>query len=155
LERYFERFCGLHVDCGLRGLLLPNGRSPLFWAHTYIARPNTMVYWTHLIEIWDVNVRLPVPSKALSLVLFVPAAGYILHRLTTFPKPKNRVKVSPGLTCVPDGPLKTRIDELYPEDALGEAFYADLPYGKTKFSLLGPEDGRKVRIRWRYFCGLF
>ena len=105
-----------------------------------------MADWTHLVETRDVSIRLPVPSRALSIALFVPAAAYLLHRLTTLPRPKNHIKVSPGLASVPAGTLKTRIDELYPENLLGEAFYADLPYGKTKFTLLGPEDGRKVCI---------
>lgn len=140
---------------GLRGLLslpdrVPPSASVTLFLGTYTTRPTTMVYWAHLIENWDVSIRLPVPSKMLSVALFVPVGGYILHRLTSFPQPKNAVKVSPGLRCVPDGPLKTRVNELYPENGLGVACYADLPHGATKFTLLGPEDGRRVRIPWRY-----
>lgn len=114
-----------------------------------------MIDWTHLVETRDVSIRLPVPSKGLSLALFVPTAAYLLHRLTTLPRPKNHIEVSPGLASVPAGTLKTRIDELYPENLLGEALYADLPYGKTKFTLLGPEDGRKVRIhRYPRCCSI-
>ena len=54
--------------------------------------------------------------------------------------------MSPGLASVPAGPLKARIDEVYPEKALGETFYADLPYGRTKFALSGPNHGRKARF---------
>ena len=27
---------------------------------------------------------------------------------------------------------------------MGDPHYADLPYGRTKYAFLGPEDGRKV-----------
>ncbi|KAF8308822.1 alpha/beta-hydrolase [Clavulina sp. PMI_390] len=97
-----------------------------------------------MLETHDVTIK--VPSWQLAVALLIPTGGYLFRTLTRLPKPRNTIKTSHGLSEVPPSPLKTRIDEIYPEDALGKACYVDLPYGRTKYSISGPTDGRKVAL---------
>ncbi|KAF8308801.1 alpha/beta-hydrolase [Clavulina sp. PMI_390] len=91
---------------------------------------------------WAVGGSYSV-SLAVALVL-LPAAVYTLNVLTRFPEPLNYVKTSPGLRGLPAGELKTRIQQVYPESALGEAVYVSLPFGTSKYSISGPLGGRKI-----------
>ncbi|KAF8308824.1 alpha/beta-hydrolase [Clavulina sp. PMI_390] len=89
-------------------------------------------------------MTISVPLWPIAVALLIPTSAYLFLVLTHLPQPRNTIKTEYGLTWVAPGPLKTRIDEIYPEDALGKAFYAILPYGRTKYSISGPDDGRKV-----------
>ena len=56
------------------------------------------------------------------------------------------MKIHKGLASVPFGPLQERAHEIYPEDIHGEGLYVNLPYGRVRYWLLGPVDGKKVRF---------
>ena len=92
------------------------------------------------------TVTLSIPSLPLALAVAIPIAGWALHLLTAVPPAAaSKLHISPGLASVPPGPLKTRIEEIYPEHLFGdEGGYAPLPLGRVKYALSGPKDGRKV-----------
>lgn len=77
-----------------------------------------MTTWTQLLATRDVTIR--VPSLTVTLALLVPVGGYLLQQWTTLPSIKPpRERIYHGLKDVPAGPLKTRINEIYPEDIVG------------------------------------
>lgn len=85
-----------------------------------------MVNWTRLVETQTqevtLSVRVPSVPLPLAAALLVPISGYFLHQWTTLPRVKSpKERIYHGLKDVPAGALKTRIDEIYPEDlqALG------------------------------------
>ena len=45
----------------------------------------------------------------------------------------------------PDAPPAAWVRSLYPPDVFPGGAYAALPYGRTRFWLVGPEEGTKVR----------
>ena len=94
------------------------------------------------------RISIPVPSASITLSVLLPFTAYLLHRATTFPSLDSlKLQISPGLYAVPQGPEKDRLELIYPEDLYGsEGGYAPLPYGRVKYSLLGPENGKKVDI---------
>ncbi|KIY63233.1 alpha/beta-hydrolase [Cylindrobasidium torrendii FP15055 ss-10] len=53
-------------------------------------------------------------------------------------------KARPGLYSLPPSVRKQAINEIYPEDIYPGGGYADLPIGRVKYWLLGPEHGEKL-----------
>ncbi|KZS94229.1 alpha/beta-hydrolase [Sistotremastrum niveocremeum HHB9708] len=87
----------------------------------------------------------PLSLGVIALGFLVPALislPVVLNSLPTPSKPKRR----PGLKAAPEGPLKERALDIYPEDIHGPGAYAELPLGKVKYWIIGPEDGPPVTL---------
>ena len=88
----------------------------------------------------SVLATLPVPVLSLAVLV----AGWVFYSQATVP-PLAKLKIAPGIASLPPGPEKERILNVYPEDVYGpDGGYISLPYGRVKYALSGPKDGRKV-----------
>ncbi|KAJ7614496.1 Alpha/Beta hydrolase protein [Roridomyces roridus] len=77
------------------------------------------------------------------LLLVPPIVVSTFYLLVSFPTPPHRLPapVFPGLSSLPPD---SRARDIYPEDWLDDGYYADLPMGRTRYWLVGPESGSKV-----------
>ncbi|KAK7045078.1 Alpha/Beta hydrolase protein [Favolaschia claudopus] len=79
------------------------------------------------------------------LLLLVPPLVVSLYLLASFPPPLGPLPVPsyPGLESLPPD---SRARQIYSEDWVegGEGAYVDLPMGRTRYWLVGPENGRKI-----------
>ncbi|KAF9002318.1 Alpha/Beta hydrolase protein [Cyathus striatus] len=77
---------------------------------------------------------LPLISLSLLLVLLPP-----LYKLST--TSSEPLYVHPGLSSLP---RTSKSWEVYPEDFYEGGSYVRLPWGRVRYWVLGPEDGRKI-----------
>ncbi|KAF8143104.1 Alpha/Beta hydrolase protein [Mycena galopus ATCC 62051] len=88
----------------------------------------------------------PSASRYLTyLLLLVPPLVVSFYLLASFPLPPDPLPVPsyPGLASLP---LDSRARQIYSEDWVegGEGAYVDLPMGRTRYWLVGPENGKKI-----------
>ncbi|GJE99109.1 alpha/beta hydrolase [Phanerochaete sordida] len=74
-------------------------------------------------------------------LLALPAILVALYFLNSAPHIPKAVLVHPSLATLP---THFRSWQIYPEDAFTGGAYASLPLGRTRYWLLGPEDGTKI-----------
>ncbi|EAU82658.2 hypothetical protein CC1G_12426 [Coprinopsis cinerea okayama7 len=82
----------------------------------------------------------PFQCFTLSLLILPPLllAAYFM---AAFPKPPAPIHVHSSLASLPP---TSKTWSIYPEDIYPGGAYADLPYGRVRYWLLGPENGKKV-----------
>ncbi|KIY68414.1 alpha beta-hydrolase [Cylindrobasidium torrendii FP15055 ss-10] len=68
----------------------------------------------------------------------------IYHQLQRSDLPERPRKARPGLGSLPQDVRTNIVDKLYPEDIFPGGGYADLPTGRVRYWLFGPEDGKKL-----------
>ncbi|KAL9713172.1 hypothetical protein Ac2012v2_004413 [Leucoagaricus gongylophorus] len=74
-------------------------------------------------------------------LLLIPSLIFASYLLVTFPNPPEALNIFPSFASLPPN-SKSR--EIYPEDFYEGGSYADSPYGRTRYWLLGPENGKKI-----------
>lgn len=74
-------------------------------------------------------------------LLALPAVVIALYFLTAFPHAPDALLVNPSLASLPK---HLRSWNIYPEDVYPGGAYVSFPLGRTRYWLLGPEDGIKV-----------
>ncbi|KAK7445077.1 hypothetical protein VKT23_014939 [Stygiomarasmius scandens] len=74
-------------------------------------------------------------------LLILPPLLLTSYFLAAFPNRPESIQVSPSLASLPK---QAKSWSVYPEDIYGEGGYARFPYGKVKYWMLGPEDGKKI-----------
>jgi len=77
-------------------------------------------------------------------LLLIPSLIFASYLLVTFPNPPEALNIFPSFASLPPN-SKSR--EIYPEDFYEGGSYADSPYGRTRYWLLGPENGKKVCLQ--------
>ena len=89
------------------------------------------------------NLNLNLSSRSLQVAILSSALCVsLLYGL--IPKAPRKMKISKGLANVPLGALQERVHEIYPDNMHGEGQYVTLPYGRVKYWLVGPAEGKKV-----------
>ncbi|KAJ7644862.1 Alpha/Beta hydrolase protein [Roridomyces roridus] len=92
---------------------------------------------------------MSLPPTILRYLPYVPllAAPILLLSLGSKPTlpPSNRLPAptDPGLASLPKD---SRAREIYPEDWIEGGAYAELPNGRVRYWLVGPENGRKITL---------
>ncbi|KAJ3935463.1 MAG: Alpha/Beta hydrolase protein [Lentinula lateritia] len=87
-------------------------------------------------------VALGTPFQCLTYsLLLLPILLLTIYFLAAFPNPPETVYLYPGLSSLP---LSCKSWKLYPEDFYQGGAYASFPYGKTRYFLMGPHDGKKI-----------
>jgi len=82
------------------------------------------------------------PFKCFTLLLLIgPPLLLTAYFLAAFPSPPEPIYVHGSLSSLPD---TSKSMEIYPEDIYPGGEYAELPYGKVRYWILGPESGKKV-----------
>ncbi|KAF5333580.1 hypothetical protein D9611_002839 [Ephemerocybe angulata] len=84
--------------------------------------------------------RSPVHCMSLT-VLVLPLVLAVAYLLAAFPSPPAPITVHQSLASLPQ---TSRSWTIYPEDFYPGGAYAELPYGKVRYWLMGPEKGRKI-----------
>ncbi|EKM60147.1 uncharacterized protein PHACADRAFT_138571 [Phanerochaete carnosa HHB-10118-sp] len=74
-------------------------------------------------------------------LLILPAIVLALYFLTSFPHAPDALLVNPSLASLPK---HIRSWHIYPEDVYSGGAYVSFPPGRTRYWLLGPEDGIKI-----------
>lgn len=74
-------------------------------------------------------------------ILILPPLLVVSYFLAFFPSPPAPITLHPSLASLPKD---AKSWEIYPEDFYPGGAYADLPHGKTRYWLMGPEKGRKI-----------
>ncbi|KAJ6457965.1 Alpha/Beta hydrolase protein [Mycena sanguinolenta] len=88
----------------------------------------------------------PSASRYLTyLLLLVPPLVASFYLLVSFPPPPDPLPV-PSYAGLASLPAESRAREIYSEDWVdgGEGAYVDLPMGRTRYWLVGPEKGKKI-----------
>ncbi|KAF5354596.1 hypothetical protein D9758_011185 [Tetrapyrgos nigripes] len=75
------------------------------------------------------------------LLLIIPPFLLTSYFFAAFPNRPESIQVSPSLASLPK---QAKSWSVYPEDFYGVGGYARFPYGKVKYWMLGPEDGKKI-----------
>jgi hypothetical protein len=99
------------------------------------------------------NLLLPFSSCAmvsspyyhcltLSLLL-VPPLIFGTYLLVAFPSPPETLNLHPSLASLP---RTAKSWQIYPEDFYEGGSYVTFPHGRTRYWLLGPENGKRVRL---------
>ncbi|KAG9121525.1 hypothetical protein FRC07_002474 [Ceratobasidium sp. 392] len=87
------------------------------------------------------NVALATAIPLITLYTAIPAlASGIPTRSKRYPSLETLVVAEDSRI----GKLKKRAHEVYPPDLYGQGHSVDLPKGRVKYWLLGPEDGKRV-----------
>ncbi|KDQ29820.1 hypothetical protein PLEOSDRAFT_1038730 [Pleurotus ostreatus PC15] len=82
------------------------------------------------------------PFQCLTLsLLILPPILLTTYFLAAFPSPPEPLVIYPSLESLPKAHSSW---EIYPEDFYQGGAYARFPYGKVRYWLIGPEDGKKV-----------
>lgn len=82
------------------------------------------------------------PFQCFTLLLLIgPPLLLTAYFLAAFPSPPAPILVHDSLSSLPP---TAKSWEIYPEDIYPGGAYVELPYGKVRYWLLGPETGRKV-----------
>jgi hypothetical protein len=84
------------------------------------------------------NDRLPALAAAAALV----SSATLMYRALRFPDSPRERSSSSFATASKTSPHWG----IYPEDFYPGGAYVDLPHGRTRYWLLGPEDGTRVRV---------
>ncbi|KAJ2930865.1 hypothetical protein H1R20_g6227, partial [Candolleomyces eurysporus] len=82
------------------------------------------------------------PFHCFSLVLLIlPPLLLTLYFLAAFPSPPAPIVVHQSLESLPQ---TSKSWSIYPEDFYPGGAYAELPYGKVRYWLMGPKKGKKI-----------
>ncbi|KAL4266217.1 AB hydrolase superfamily protein [Pleurotus pulmonarius] len=82
------------------------------------------------------------PFQCLTLsLLILPPILLTTYFLAAFPSPPEPLIIYPSLELLPKAHASW---DIYPEDFYQGGAYARFPYGKVRYWLIGPEDGKKV-----------
>ncbi|KAG9018199.1 hypothetical protein FRB90_011897 [Tulasnella sp. 427] len=97
----------------------------------------------------DVINQITATHVAAGLVPLLAALPYFLFRL---PRPIHPPKIHPGLAELPgpDDEHRKRLKTIYPENFYEGGAYADLPFGKLRYYILGEEVSPKLVL----ICGI-
>ncbi|KIO32903.1 hypothetical protein M407DRAFT_18361 [Tulasnella calospora MUT 4182] len=88
--------------------------------------------------------QISTKHVAAALIPLLAAMPYFLFKL---PSPARPPKIHPGLAGLPgpDDELRKRLKAIYPENFYEGGAYADLPFGKLRYYILGDELSPKVK----------
>lgn len=75
------------------------------------------------------------------LALVLPPLFLTVYLLASFPRPPTVPIIHPSLAHLPSSSPSW---DVYPEDFYSGGAYANLPLGRVRYWLIGPEDGRRV-----------
>ncbi|KAG8956866.1 hypothetical protein FRC04_000344 [Tulasnella sp. 424] len=91
-------------------------------------------------------------SKTHIAAAIIPLIAAIPYLLLKFPSPVRPPKVHPGLAGLPgpDDELRKRLKAIYPENFYEGGAYADLPFGKLRYYVVGGEFYPKLVL----ICGI-
>jgi len=73
--------------------------------------------------------------------LLIPPLIFATYLLVAFPNPPEALNIFPSFASLPPN---SKAREIYPEDFYESGSYTNSPYGRTRYWLLGPENGKKV-----------
>lgn len=111
------------------------------------------------------RATMPPPSSSFNCITFtllvLPAVVLTIYLLTSFPHVPESVTLHSSLASLVrgvagaegQGDLAARVGAIYPEGFWAERAsaevggYVSLPFGKTRYWIIGPEDGMKVCSR--------
>ncbi|KZV72367.1 alpha/beta-hydrolase [Peniophora sp. CONT] len=75
----------------------------------------------------------------------IPPALLTIYYYTHFPAAPKTLEIYPSLKDASlSDEARKRVEEIYPEDIYEGGAWFDTPYGKTRYWLVGPEQGKKV-----------
>ncbi|KAF9449057.1 alpha/beta-hydrolase [Macrolepiota fuliginosa MF-IS2] len=74
-------------------------------------------------------------------LLLIPPLIFASYLLSAFPNPPETLNVHPSLASLPPNAKSWQI---YPEDYYEGGAYVDFPYGRVRYWVMGPENGKKV-----------
>lgn len=75
-------------------------------------------------------------------LLLIPPLIFASYLLAAFPNPPETLNVHPSLASLP---LDAKSWRIYPEDYYEGGAYVNFPYGRVRYWIMGPENGKKVR----------
>ncbi|KAK0207113.1 Alpha/Beta hydrolase protein [Desarmillaria ectypa] len=85
---------------------------------------------------------VPHPWHCLTYsLLILPPLLLTTYLFAAFPSPPSSVYLYPSLSSLPQ---ECRSWKIYSEDYYSGGAYVDFPYGRVRYWLLGPENGRKI-----------
>lgn len=86
-------------------------------------------------------------SKTHVAAALIPLLTVIPYFLFKLPSPARPPKIHPGLAELPgpDDERRKRLKAIYPENFYEGGGYADLPFGKLRYYMLGNELSPKVK----------
>ncbi|KAF5385411.1 hypothetical protein D9757_005387 [Collybiopsis confluens] len=94
----------------------------------------------HLSDLWP-EAMLASKCLAAALLILPVSLLTITYLIAAFPKPPEGIAIYPGLSSLP---RESKTWTLYPPDLYGEeGTYVNLPYGKTRYWLMGPPESDK------------
>ncbi|VDB84990.1 unnamed protein product [Peniophora sp. CBMAI 1063] len=73
----------------------------------------------------------------------LPPALFALYYYTQFPRAPKALEIHPSLASL-TGPAGQRAKEIYPEAIFEGGAYFNAPLGRTRYWLVGPQDGKRV-----------
>lgn len=76
-------------------------------------------------------------------LLLVPPLIFGTYLLVAFPSPPETLSLHPSLASLP---RHAKSWQIYPEDFYEGGSYVSFPQGRMRYWLLGPENGKKVRL---------
>ncbi|KIK34869.1 hypothetical protein CY34DRAFT_812597 [Suillus luteus UH-Slu-Lm8-n1] len=82
----------------------------------------------------------PTPFHRLALVV-LPPLFLTVYLLASFPRPPTVPIIHASLAHLPSSSPSW---DVYPEDFYSDGAYANLPLGRVRYWLIGPEDGRRI-----------
>ncbi|KAK7038729.1 hypothetical protein VNI00_010614 [Paramarasmius palmivorus] len=87
-----------------------------------------------------VAITSPFHCLTYTLLILPPLllTGYLL---ASFPHPPESLQIHSSLACLPS---ESRSWSIYPEDFYEGGSYVNLPFGRVRYWLFGPEDGIKI-----------
>ncbi|KAI0782541.1 alpha/beta-hydrolase [Abortiporus biennis] len=74
-------------------------------------------------------------------LLILPAITLFIYFLTVFPHNPDPLVINPSLSTLPKD---SRSWQIYSEDFFEGGAYVKFPYGRVRYWLMGPEDGKKT-----------
>jgi hypothetical protein len=107
------------------------------------------------------GISMPPSSTSFNCItltlLILPAVVFAAYFLTSFPYAPESIVVHPSLASLlrsDEGNVAERVRSVYPDNfwslesgergVHSEGEYVSMPLGRTRYWMIGPEDGRKV-----------
>jgi hypothetical protein len=97
-----------------------------------------------LLDIPQISPTIFLPLLILLMLWMTPLSSTSSHKR----------KVDGGIESSPNTQAKERLLELYPPDIHGPGEYVDLPHGRTRYWIVGPETGQKVSCDCHAICSI-
>jgi hypothetical protein len=83
----------------------------------------------------------PLGAATILAGAILPTIYFAWRYLFPFPASAKSPQKDYSLSSLP---LDSRHWEIFPEDFYGQGEYVELPHGRVKFWILGPDEGKKV-----------